>query len=492
MRHRQHITVNTGELFNRQPPTATDSERSLIGSVILEPGVLDEVALIVTAEMFHGEPHREIWRAANAVYNERRAFDLAMLADALRSRETLSSVGGTSYLMELAESVPAASTAPWYARQVADAATLRRLIESSSVTIHSAYTENDGTTESVRKVLDGAEARLFAITDRPDAGQPDSLAETIEAEVRQAIDGGAPLGLPTGYNRLDDMLGGLRPGELIILAARPSVGKTALAMNIAEQVAFGGRAPDDPAGPDTVPVGVFSMEMGRSAIVQRLLSARSGVDFTKVRGQRLAEHDIGRVRQAAAELTDLPVYIDDTPGLTVMQLRSLARRMVSRWGVRALFVDYLQLMSAPGAGKESRQAEVSEISRGVKALARELNIPVVCLSQLNRESVGRADSRPRLSDLRESGAIEQDADVVLLLHREEYHHRQDPAWMAENPEKVGLAEVIIAKQRNGPCDVVYLDWDGPTMRFANRHAPAVGHGYTAAYSGGGFLPEGNQ
>jgi replicative DNA helicase len=480
MKNQPRVTVNIGEMFNKQPPSSGQAERSLIGSVLLDPTVIDDVALIVTAEMFASQANRELWEAATTLYESTRAVDASLLLTALQSRGTLERIGGAAYLQEVAESCPSSAAAAFYAAQVAGSYRLRRLIESATTTIHEAYTGHDGTIESVRRIIDMAEQRIYGISDEGSKDSSASLASLIEAEINA---GEEAEGIRTGYRDLDAMLGGLRDGELIILAARPSVGKTAFAMNIAEQIAMGGFTPDDyRAGKHPIPVGVFSMEMGRRAITQRLLSQHSGVPMGTIRAAKLSSHDADALSNSAKALGALTMIIDDTPGLSVTQLRSLARRMKSRHDVRVIVVDYLQLMSAPAAARESRQAEVSEISRGIKALARELGIPIVCLSQLNRQSESRTDNRPKMSDLRESGSIEQDADVVLLLHREDYHHRHDPAWAVENPERVGLAEVIVAKQRNGPCDVVRLTFDGPTMRFLTRDRSNTGD------LDGGFMP----
>ena len=240
---------------------------------------------------------------------------------------------------------------------------------------------------------------------------------------------------------------------MLILAARPSMGKTAFALNIAEQMAVAGHG-----------VGVFSLEMGKQQLVQRMLCARGRIDSQRMRRSMLREDDFKRLMSACADLQNAPIYIDDTPGLSLLQLRSKARRMKDRHDISAVVIDYLQLMSA-GGRVESRQIEVSEISRGVKAMARELGVPVLCLSQLNRAAEQREGHRPRMSDLRESGSIEQDADVVMMLHREEYYHRGDTEWLAQNPDKQGVAEVIVAKQRNGPTGVVNLAWDAASTKF---------------------------
>jgi hypothetical protein len=292
-------------------------------------------------------------------------------------------------------------------------------------------------------------------------------------------------GVATGYYDLDDKLRGLQPGELLVLAARPSMGKTALALNLAEQMACGGISSGQ-TPTKRVHVGIFSLEMSKQALVQRMLSARSGVQGQLLRGgTRMGDKNLRDLMMAADELKAAPIYIDDSPDLTVLNLRARARRMVAQHGVKAIMIDYLQLMSAPGAARESRQVEVSTISRGVKALARELKVPILCLSQLNRASESREGNRPRMSDLRESGSIEQDADVILLLHREEYYHVQDESWKQENPDKVGIAEIIIAKQRNGPTGVVKLYWDNNTTRFKNYDAHMQAPGGVGGMSGMG-------
>ena len=260
-------------------------------------------------------------------------------------------------------------------------------------------------------------------------------------------------GVATGFVELDEMTSGLQSGEMVILAARPSMGKTALALNLAENIAMDGR-----------PVAIFSLEMSRQQLVQRLLCSRGQIDGQRFRRNLLRQDDYQRLMVACNDLASAPILIDDTPGLTLLQLRSKARRMKEKSGLEAIVIDYLQLMSA-GGRVESRQLEVSEISRGIKAMARELEVPVVCLSQLNRAAEQREGHRPRMSDLRESGSIEQDADVVAMLHREEYYHRSDPEWAEQNPDRVGVAELIITKQRNGPTGTVELAWDAGSTRF---------------------------
>jgi replicative DNA helicase len=262
-------------------------------------------------------------------------------------------------------------------------------------------------------------------------------------------------GLDTGYAQLNEMTSGLQRGEMIIVAGRPSMGKTAFALNMAEHIAV----------VMNQPVAFFSLEMSKQQLAQRLLCSASGIDSHRVRRNMLSGQDYAQLANTVGRLSESPFYIDDTPGLSLLALRAKARRMAARHDIEAVFVDYMQLMNSPDS--ESRQQEVSMISRGIKALARELNVPVVCLSQLNRSPEGREDHRPRMSDLRESGSIEQDADVVMMLHREEYYH-PDPEWAEEHPDKKGLAEIILAKQRNGPTGTVSLHFNEKTTRFGDR------------------------
>lgn len=473
--------TSTKEMFGRQPPAALEAEMSLLGSVILDPEAIPDLTTTINRDSFYREAHGHIWQAVVDIFEARRSGDLVQITDLLRDRGVLDSVGGPSALVALAETVPSSAAAPHYAKIVASKARIRRLIDALSTSLYDCYNRGgragqDGSAvldEDDREIVDAAEARIFEIA-RDGVGpvSNETLEALMDAEIRRMdardeADGkGGMAGIPTGFSDIDAMLMGLQPGEMVILAARPSMGKTALALNLAEQIALGGQ-PIAGAAPGTKrPVAVFSMEMSKSAVAQRLLSARSGVPSQALRGgQKIGDEDYRRLIAASTDLKAAPMHIDDTPNLTVMGLRSKARRLVAQHQVECIIVDYLQLMSAPGLAKENRQVEVSAISRGVKALARELNIPIVCLSQLNRASESREGNRPRMSDLRESGSIEQDADVIMLLHREDYYHVHDPEWARENQEKVGIAEIIVAKQRNGPTGVVKLAWDTNTTRF---------------------------
>jgi replicative DNA helicase len=475
-----------GPLFDRQPPQSIEAEMSLLGSVILDPGVIPDVlSLIKGPDDFYKESHAHIYRAVLDIYDTRNTGDLVQIVDLLRDRSVLDQVGGANYLIQLAESVPAAVNAPHFARIVAEKAKLRRLIDAAGQILYDAYHAGELGPEGAREVLDKAEMSVFEIAQESTTADPQSLADLLQIEMDRIEaaerDGWSLSGVRSGFADLDELLRGFQPGELIILAARPSMGKTALSLNLAEQIAMGGAPFGGSAHARPVPVGFFSLEMSKNAIVQRLLSARSGVSSQHLRGgSPISKSELMQLGTAADELKESPIFIDDMPSMTVLNLRARARRMVAQHGVKVIMIDYLQLMTAPGAARESRQVEVSTISRGVKALARELNIPVICLAQLNRASEQREGNRPRMADLRESGSIEQDADVILLLHREDYYHVQDEDWKMENPDKVGVAEIIVAKQRNGPTDIVKLKWDPKTTRFKNLdlHAqPPGGYGF---------------
>jgi replicative DNA helicase len=460
------------DLFERLPPHAPEAEMALLGSLILSPEALDDViGLVPSSNFFYAEAHGAIFDAIKELYDTHRAGDLVLLTQHLRDSEILQQVGGLDYLVQLAGQTPSAANAVYYAKLVRAKALLRFLIDACGQTVYDAMNAGTPAFEAAVEVLDRAESRVFEI-----AGQvADIPGETLEQLLNELMDaleaneGRAITGVATNYSDLDEMTSGLQRGELLILAARPSMGKTAMALNLAEQIAFGG-SPYAAHGPAT-PVGFFSMEMSRQAIAQRLLCARAGVDSHRFRTNRLRKEDFSSLMSAADALSKAKLYVDDTPSLSVMMLRAKARRMVKKYGVQCLFIDYLQLMTAPGASNDGRQQEVSAISRGVKALARELNIPIVCLAQLNRGAEQREGHRPRMADLRESGSIEQDADVIMLLHREEYYHVGDQEWADENPDKIGLSELIIAKQRNGPTGTVKLSWDNATTRFKNHAAP---------------------
>ncbi len=323
---------------------------------------------------------------------------------------------------------------------------LRQLIWASNETLKDAYAPH----EDAKSIVDRAEKRVFDIAQKDVQGTTQPL-ETVLHEVWEMITGQGQKGVMTGFHEMDEMLNGMQRGELIIVAARPSMGKTSFAMNIVEQV----------AADQQVPCGVFSLEMSKQQLAQRLLCARGNIDSHKLRKGMLSNEDHQKLAMVVGELAKAPIFVDDSAALTVLDLRAKARRLKREHNIQCIMIDYLQLMDNPGP--ESRQQQISEISRGIKAIARDLMIPVICLSQLNRASEGRDGHRPRMSDLRESGAIEQDADVVMLLHREDYYHKGEESYPITN-----IGEVIIEKQRNGPTGTVQLVWDGRCTRFRNK------------------------
>ncbi|MEM8738889.1 MAG: replicative DNA helicase [Planctomycetota bacterium] len=449
-RGRQNV-VELGPLFDKQPPHALEAEMALLGSLVLDWQVVGDVLQILKgADDFYKPAHAAIFETLTELYDQAQSIDMVQLNQRLVDKQLLESVGGLAYLVEMVEAVPSAAEAPRYARIVRDKAILRRLIETTGQVLHECYHSD----EAVAELLDRAETSIFELAEKKGDDQASDigvlLKETFERLERD--DGRSVTGHETGYFELDEMTNGLQPGEMVIIAARPSMGKTAFAVNIAEHL----------AATKQVPVAIFSLEMSKQQLAQRMLCSRSGVDSNKVRRNMLSREDFGKLTLTVGELSEAPLYIDDTAGLTLMGLRAKARRLKQRHDIQAVFIDYLQLMTAPSAGRDGRQNEVSAMSRGVKALARELSVPVVCLSQLNRAAEQREGHRPRMSDLRESGSIEQDADVIMMLHREDYYHRGDEEYEDNN-----IAEVIVNKQRNGPTGVVKLQFHGPTTRFNN-------------------------
>lgn len=485
--------IDLSRVYDKLPPHAPEAEMALLGSVILDPYTLAEILPMVSVpEDFYRQSNATVFRVLKEVYEREPQADLNVVADRLRERDELEAIGGAAYLASLAEAVSTPNNAGLYAKLVQTKSRLRKLIAAANTIVHEAMHAGQDEPEEARQLIDRAEQSIFEIADDDQTADIQKLEELLRAEYERIADrdAGATTGLKTGFADLDEPLSGLQDGEMIIIAARPSMGKTALALNLAEQIAMGGSTPFAPAGDERVPVGVFSLEMSKSSLVQRLISAYSGVDSHKLRTGGFTQDDlVNRIRPACEVLERAPLYIDDSPSLSVTALRARARRMKQRFGIRCIVVDYLQLLTSPSQGRESRQVEVSAISRGIKAMARELSVPVVCLAQLNRGSEQREGNRPRMSDLRESGSIEQDADVVLLLHREAYYHLSDPTWMEENEERANEAELIIAKQRNGPTGIVRLVWDNHTTRFKNRAGYAKSDTWAKDEPAGSFEPK---
>lgn len=439
-------------LTERIPPQDLEAEQALLGSMMLHRDAIGDVLPIIhrnESERFYRPDHRRLFEVLVDMYDRGDPIDIVTTRDELSRRGLLEEVGGVEYLVQLAESVPSHLHAEHYARIVCDKALLRELIVAAGRMMEEGYRQG----EDARTILDRAEQLLFEVTDQRITEQAGHLRDYLDEIFRQieSREGHYITGVPTGYTELDDLMSGMQKGEMIIIAARPSMGKTAFGLCVAEHVAARAK----------LPAAFFSMEMSKLAIAQRLLCSVGRVDSHKLRRGMLSDDEIQHLAAICGELADVPLYIDDTPGMSVLELRAKARRLRARYNIEVIFVDYLQLMHSPGR-VDSRQQEVAEISRGLKALARELNIPVCVLAQLNRNPEGRTDNKPRMSDLRESGAIEQDADVILLLHREEYYKRENCPEELKN-----IAEVIIAKQRNGPVGTVKLFFNQTLTRFDN-------------------------
>lgn len=436
-------------LEGRTLPVSIEAEAATLGSMILDRECIGQVVEQIDADAFSIPEHQYIFEAIIGLYEANSKIDLVLLRDELTHRDRLKAAGGVDYLVRVAESVPTAANVEYYVRIVKEKAMLRQLARVSYDILRQACDE----TGDVGEKLDIAEQQIFAVTEKKISGSAvlikHLLTETFEnIESRK---GSHITGLPTSFVELDQLLCGLHPGEMIVVAGRPSMGKTSFALNVAEHI----------GADENLPVAIFSLEMSRQQLVERILCSRAKVDSQQVRKGMVSTEQHAELSRVGGELYEKPIFIDDTPGLTPLMLRAKCRRLKSQHNVQCVFVDYLQLM-AMGGQVESRQQEISTISRYLKAMARELEIPVMVLSQLNRSSEGREDHRPRMSDLRESGCIEQDADVVLLLHREDYYNKG-----REEFNETNTAEIIVAKQRNGPTDTVRLYFDGRFTRFDN-------------------------
>ena len=431
--------------FDRLPPFSLEAEMSLLASMMLDKEMIGQVVQIVDREGFFQADHQIIYDVLVKLYEQNRSIDAVILRDELGKRQLLEEIGGSAYLAQIINTVPSAAHGEHYARIVREKALLRQLISASNDILRDAYAPH----EQAEIVLDKAEKRIFDIASKK-IGSSVVHMEQVLHEVFETIESRGQRGVETGFFELDDMMNGLQNGEMVIVAARPSMGKTALAMNIIEHVAADG----------LLPCAVFSLEMSKQQLAQRMLCSRGSIDAHKLRKGMLQSHEYAHLANVVGELAKAPIWVDDSPGLTPLDLRAKCRRLKLQHDIKLVMIDYMQLMDNPGV--ESRQQQISEISRAIKAVARELNVPVIALSQLNRASEGRDGHRPRMSDLRESGSIEQDADVVMLLHREDYYKMTEPDFQPDN-----IAEIIIAKQRNGPTGTVKLTFLNKATRFEN-------------------------
>ncbi len=445
------------ESSTTQAPQNVEAEASLLGAILIDSDAIVKIADTITAEDFYDPRHKHIYEAISRLYERREAIDVLTLADQLKNSGVLDIIGGAGYLTELTNFVPTAAHVDQYADIVAQKALRRRLIKAS----HDMADLGMDESKDLRELIEDAESRLFEVSQQHVKQSVLSLeailAESFERLDELHKDSNKIRGVTTGFKDMDNILAGLQRSDLFILAARPSMGKTAFSLNLAHNVALMAKEP----------VLIFSLEMSKEQLVDRLLSMESGVDAWALRTGNLTDNDFEKLGHAMGSLSEAPIYIDDTPGITISDLRTKARREAHQHKLGLIIVDYLQLMSGGSkyGGDGNRVQEVSEISRGLKGIARELNVPLIALSQLSRSVESRSPQIPQLADLRESGSIEQDADVVAFIYREEYY----------NPEtdRKNITDIFIRKHRNGPTDNLELYFERDKQRFRSidtRHA----------------------
>ncbi|MCD6361236.1 MAG: replicative DNA helicase, partial [Armatimonadetes bacterium] len=425
--------MTNGALSDRLPPYSLEAEASVLGSMLIDNDCIAVVIQMLTADDFYSRANRETYTILTGLFDRNKTIDVVILSEELKKRNLLDSIGGLSYIQDLASAVPSSANAEYYAQIVKEKSTLRKLITTCHQIMKDAYESG----EEVASILDKSEYRIFEIAEQRVSSQGVHIGDIFQG-LFEKLDKihdreGRISGIPTGYYKLDDLTGGFQTGEFIVIAGRPSMGKTSFALSILGNVAVSEEE-------EPIPVALFSLEMAAQQIAQNLLCAHARISSHKLRTGQIPNEDLTRLSLGADSLSKAPIFIDDTSGISVIELRAKARRLKAQHNIGLVIVDYMQLMEGPRA--ENRQQQISQISRGLKALARELNVPVVALSQLNRAVETREGHKPRMSDLRESGAIEQDADVVILLHREEYYNPMD--------SNKGIVDVNVVKQRNGP------------------------------------------
>jgi replicative DNA helicase len=446
------------EMIDRIPPHNNEAEQSVIGAIFLEPQALLTASEVLMPEDFYRMAHQKIFTTMLNLSDRGQAIDVVTVTEELSAKKELEDVGGISYLTEIANSVPTAANIVHYANIVEEKALLRRLIRVATTIVEDGYTRED----EVEALLSEAEKNMMEVSNRKNAGDfkhiKDVLVQTYDNIELLHTQQGDVTGIPTGFTDLDKITAGFQRNDLIIVAARPSVGKTAFALNIAQNVAT----------KTTENVAIFSLEMGADQLVMRMLCAEGNIDAQVMRTGALQAEDWRKLTMAMGSLSNAGIFIDDSSGIKVNEIRSKCRRLQQEHGLGMVIIDYMQLISGSGKAGENRQQEVSEISRSLKGLARELEIPVIALSQLSRGVEQRQDKRPMMSDLRESGSIEQDADIVSFLYREDYYDKET--------ENENMIEIIIAKQRNGPTGTVTLAFAKEYNKFVNvdwsQHSPA--------------------
>ncbi|ATD56120.1 replicative DNA helicase [Clostridium chauvoei] len=432
----------------RSLPQSIEAEQSVIGSMIIDKSAIAKVLEKLKEDDFYRDGHKALYKAIRDMFAQDMAVDLVTLLEHLKSTDMLEKAGGVTYISELSASVPTTANLSSYIKIVEEKSLLRKLIKSSTEIIEESYNSQD----KVDDVLDLAQKKVFDIAEKNGANDYESLSTVLERgflEIEKLFNNkGSITGVGSGIRDLDAKTSGFQKGDMVLIAARPSMGKTTFSLNIAENAAL----------KEGKSVVIFSLEMSKEQLAYKLLCSEASVDMLKLRTGNLDDDDWERIARATGPLSKAKIIIDDTAGLSVMEMRSKCRKIKMEHGIDLILIDYLQLMSG-SSGSESRQQEVSEISRSIKALAKEMECPVIALSQLSRAPEQRADHRPMLSDLRESGSIEQDADVVMFLYRDEYYNKET--------EEKNIGECIIAKQRNGPVGTVKMAWIGSHSKFAN-------------------------
>ena len=431
----------------RSLPYNLEAEQSVIGSMLIDKTAISRVVEVLKGDDFYRDSHKVIFNAIFELYQKDTPIDMITLLEHLRSAEKLEASGGITYISEISNSIPSTANLSSYIKIVDDKSVLRKLIRASTEIMETCYSKQD----DVEGVMDIAQQRVFNIAERKNSSDFEAMNTVLERgflEIERIFNNrGETTGVSSGFGDLDDMTSGFQKGDMILIAARPSMGKTTFVLNLAQYAALrGGKS-----------VAVFSLEMSKEQLAYKLLCAEANVDMTKLRNGSLEDRDWENIAKASGPLAAAKIYIDDTAGTSVMDMRSKCRKLKMEHGIDMIVIDYLQLMS--GSNPENRQQEVSEISRSIKALAKEMQCPVIALSQLSRAPEQRADHRPMLSDLRESGSIEQDADVVMFLYRDEYYNKET--------EEKNIAECIIAKQRNGPVGTVKMVFIGQLSKFGN-------------------------
>jgi len=437
------------EMIQRIPPNSVEAEQSVLGAMLLDKEAISTATELISGEDFYREAHKEIFEAIVDIYDRGEPVDLITLTEKLKTRNTLDAVGGITFLTNLMDAVPTTHNVKYYAKIIEDKSLLRRLIKSSNEIIGKSYQAS----EEIGEIIDDAEKSIFNISlNRSTQGfthVKNILNVNFDKIEELYLNKGRITGVPTGFTDLDGKLSGLQKSDLVLVAARPSMGKSSFMMNIVQYAAVR----------DKITTAIFSLEMSKEQLTQRLLCAEALIDAHRLRIGDINEEEWVKLARAMGPLSEAPIFIDDTPAISITEMRAKCRRLKLEHNLGLIVIDYLQLMQGKSSS-ESRQQEISEISRSLKALAREINVPVVALSQLSRAPEMRADHRPILSDLRESGAIEQDADVVMFLYRDEYYH--------PDTDKKNIGEVIISKQRNGPTGTVELVWLGQFTKFVNK------------------------